>query len=212
MIKQNKLRLIITSIIIILPIFAGLILWNKLPQEIPTHFAVDGTPDSYSSKAFTVFFFPLFMLFIHWFATIITSIDPKRKNFTKKPIALVTMICPLMSIVLHTIIYLTALGVKVNVPTVLCLFMGALMTIIGNYLPKCRQNYTIGIKIPWTLNDEDNWNKTHRFASILWTICGIVIIATSFLGNFILFMSIIIVMVIVPIVYSFILHKKSIDK
>lgn len=209
MIKQNKFKLIITSIITILPMFAGMILWDKLPQEIPTHFAVDGTPDSYSSKAFTVFFFPLLLLFIHWVGILATSIDPKKKNVTKKPFSLVLMICPLMSIVIHTIIYLTALGIKVNVPTIMCLLMGVIFVVVGNYLPKCRQNYTIGIKIPWTLHDEENWDKTHRFAGILWTIAGLVILATSFLGSFILFISTIIAMVITPVIYSFILHKKN---
>ena len=89
MIKQNKLKLIITSIIILLPILAGVILWDKLPAEIPTHFDINGTPDQYSSKAFTVFFFPLLLLFIHWVGILATSIDPKKKNVTKKPFSLV---------------------------------------------------------------------------------------------------------------------------
>lgn len=209
MIKQNKLKLIITSIITLLPMLAGIILWDKLPAEIPTHFTIDGTPDNYSSKAFTVLFFPLFLLFIHWLCTIATSFDPKVKNISKKPITLVLMICPIMSIFLHTIIYLFALGIKVDIPIIMCLFFGVIFIIIGNYLPKCRQNYTIGIRIPWTLNDEDNWNKTHRFAGILWTIAGFVFLATAFLGSFWIFIALVIIMVIVPIIYSFVLHKKS---
>ncbi len=212
MIKQNKLKLIITSIIILLPILAGVILWDKLPAEIPTHFDVNGTPDQYSSKAFTVFFFPLFLLITHWVCMIGTSFDPKKKNITKKPITLVLMICPVISIFLHTIMYLYALGIKVDVPVIMFLFFGVVFIIVGNYLPKCRQNYTIGIKIPWTLNDEDNWNKTHRFAGILWTIAGFVFLATAFLGSFWIFLPLVLIMVIVPMIYSFILHKKSIDK
>ncbi len=209
MIKQNKFKLIITSIITILPMVAGVILWDKLPQEIPTHFGIDGTPDQYSSKPFAVFFLPLFLLFIHWLGIFATSIDPKKKNVTKKPFTLVVMVCPLLSIVLHTITYSMALGVEINVPTIMCSLMGVLLVIIGNYLPKCRQNYTIGLKFPWTLNDEENWDKTHRFSGILWTIAGFVVLATSFLGSFILFISTIIVMVITPVIYSFILHKKK---
>ena len=88
--------------------------------------------------------------------------------------------------------------------------MGGLMFIIvGNYLPKCKQNYTIGIKIPWTLNSEENWNKTHRFAGWLWTICGILIMLTGFLGSFWVFLPIALLMVIVPVVYSYILHRKG---
>ena len=87
--------------------------------------------------------------------------------------------------------------------------MGALFVVIGNYLPKCKQSYTVGIKIPWTLNDEENWNKTHRLAGFLWVIGGVVIMATAFLGTFWLFFVVLIPMVIVPFVYSYSLYKKS---
>ena len=122
------------------------------------------------------------------------------------------MICPVISILIHTIMYLYALGIKVDVPVIMSLFIGVVFIIVGNYLPKCRQNYTIGIKIPWTLNDEDNWNKTHRFAGVLWTVAGFVFLATAFLGNFWIFLPLVLIMVIVPMIYSYILHKKSIDK
>ena len=56
----------------------------------------------------------------------------------------------------------SALDYSIDANLILEILMGALLIIIGNYLPKCRQNYTIGIKIPWTLADEDNWNRTHR--------------------------------------------------
>ena len=89
------------------------------------------------------------------------------------------------------------------------LFMGALFVIIGNYMPKCKQSYTIGIKIPWTLNDEENWNKTHRMAGFLWVIGGVVIMATAFLGTFQLLFVVLIPMVIIPFVYSYLLYKKN---
>jgi len=87
--------------------------------------------------------------------------------------------------------------------------MGVLFVIIGNYLPKCKQNYTIGIKIPWTLNNEENWNKTHRFAGWLWTACGLLVILTGFIGGFWLFMIVTLLMVFAPIIYSYLLHRKG---
>jgi uncharacterized membrane protein len=106
-------------------------------------------------------------------------------------------------------VYATALGHKVSVEIIMPLFIGALVVVIGNYLPKCKQSYTMGIKLPWTLNDEENWNKTHRLAGFLWVICGVVMMATAFLGEFWLFFVLLIPMTIIPTVYSYSLYKKK---
>ena len=79
--------------------------------------------------------------------------------------------------------------------------------IIGNYLPKCKQNYTMGIKIPWTLDNEDNWNKTHRLAGFLWVIGGVLITLNAFLGNEWVFLAITLVMTLVPVGYSYLYYK-----
>ena len=90
------------------------------------------------------------------------------------------------------------------------ILMGLIFAIIGNYMPKCKQNYTIGIKIPWTLSSEENWNRTHRFAGRLWVVCGLVIILTAFLGGFELFLGIALVMALAPVLYSYALYRKGI--
>ena len=89
-------------------------------------------------------------------------------------------------------------------------FMGLLFAVIGNYMPKCKQNYTIGIKIPWTLNNEENWNKTHRFAGWLWTAGGIIMMLTGFFGGFWIFFVVMLLMVLAPVLYSYILHRKGV--
>ena len=83
-----------------------------------------------------------------------------------------------------------------------------MFTIIGNYLPKARQNYTIGIKIPWTLANEENWNRTHRLAGYLWMACGILMIIMC-LTRFVPFewlIGLFLIMVLVPCIYSCWLH------
>ena len=48
-----------------------------------------------------------------------------------------------------------------------------LFIVIGNYLPKIKQNNTIGIRIVLTLQDEENWNATHSFSGRIWRTSGI---------------------------------------
>ena len=74
-----------------------------------------------------------------------------------------------------------ALGKEMNPALIVSLLLGFMFIIIGNYLPKCKQNFTLGIKIKWTLENEENWNKTHRFAGKVWFIGGFIMLLTAFL-------------------------------
>lgn len=208
MIKKNLKTLILTSVIILLPILAGLLLWNKLPDEIATHFNTQGIADGFSSKAFSVFGLPLFLLAVHWLCTVITSTDPKKQNISGKPLKLVFWICPLISVLISGIIYASALEIELNIIMIMSAFFGILFIIIGNYMPKCKPNYSIGIKIPWTLNSEDNWIYTHRLAGKLWVIGGVIILLTSFLNQYWIFLAITVIMVIIPIICSYLYHRK----
>ena len=209
MIKKNLKALIITSIITLLPILAGVLLWNQLPDPMPTHWNAAGEIDGWSSKPFAVFGLALILLAAQWLCLLATGADPKKKNHSDKMIHLVLWIIPVMSVVLHTITYLIALGYGVRTEVVMPVFMGLIFAIIGNYLPKCKQNYTIGIKIPWTLDNEENWNKTHRFAGWAWTFGGIAIMLTGLLGSFWVFLTIALVMCFAPIIYSYVLHRRG---
>lgn len=212
MIKKNLKTLIITSIIIILPMIVGVILWDKLPDKIPTHYNPNGEVDQYSSKPFAIFGLTAILLAVQWICALGTSFDPKKQNHPTKILYLVFWIIPVLSVVLYTITYLTAIGMDAKVEIILPIIVGLVLAIVGNYLPKCKQNYTIGIKIPWTLNSEENWNRTHRFAGKLWVIGGVLIMLSGILYKaFIwIFIPAIVLMVAVPLIYSFVLYKKGI--
>ena len=210
MIKKHLKVLIITSIAILLPMLAGIILWNRLPDQIPSHWNAAGEVDGWSSKPFTVFGLPLILLAAQWLCVLGTYADPKKESHTRKILHMVFWIIPVLSLLLHTVTYAVALGKDVRMEMVMPVFIGLLFAIIGNYLPKCKQNYTIGIKIPWTLNSEENWNRTHRFAGRIWVICGFVIILTGIFGGFWIFLGIVLLMIFAPFIYSYMLHRKGI--
>lgn len=209
MIKKHLKTIIITSVLTLTPMIVGLILWDKLPAEIPTHFNFNNEPDSYSSKAFAVFGIPLMMLAMHIVCVFATKLDPKMKGLNDKVFTLVLYIIPAVSLLICTMIYPVALGKNIQSGTVAMLFMGFIFTVSGNYLPKCKQSYVVGIKLPWTLEDSENWNKTHALAGKLWFAGGLVIMATAFLENPFIFFPIVIIMVVVPTAYSYILFKQK---
>ena len=209
MIKKNLKKLIITSIVILIPVIIGILLWNKLPEQVPVHWDINGAVDGYATRLQAIFLMPLILVVFQWICVLGTSLDPKKQNINDKIFTLVLWIIPVLSLLCNSFVYATALGHKVNVNVIMPLFMGALFIIIGNYLPKCKQSYTMGIKLPWTLEDEENWNKTHRFAGFIWVVGGVIIMASAIIGAFWIFFVLLIPMVVVPIVYSYSLYKKK---
>lgn len=209
MMKKYKKRIIISSVITLLPILAGLILWNRLPDTIATHFGNDNVANGWSSKPFVVFAMPLLLLGLHLFILFVTMNDPKRKNISEKMFGFLIWFVSVLSVFIFSITYCNALGMNVNIGMAVNIIVGIVFLVIGNYLPKCKQNYTAGIRIPWTLNSTENWNRTHRLAGWLFMLGGILFFLNAFLQWSGMFF-VIIVIALLPEVYSFLLYKKGI--
>ena len=207
MFKQYKKTLILTSLIMLIPMIIGLLLWNQLPERVPSHWGINGEVDGWSSKTFTVFGLPALLIALQWVCVLASTADPKYKNYNPKMLKLVLWICPAISLIVNGMVYCAALGVEVPVETVMPLLVGAMFVVIGNWLPKCKQTYTMGIKLPWTYASEANWNATHRFGGKVWVAGGILTMITSLFGNFWILLVILVVMVIVPTVYSYLYYR-----
>lgn len=191
----------------------GIILWKQLPDQMATHFGEGNVPNGWSSKEFTVFGLPVFCLAAHLLCTFSTAWDPKRQGISSKVFKLILLICPIVSLICGVAVYGYALSWNLNIGILVEEFVGLIFVVVGNYLPKCRQNYTVGIKIPWTLDDEENWNHTHRVAGWIWIPCGLFLMVNAFLniGGAWIFFAVFAIMIFVPIGYSFIYylrHKK----
>lgn len=210
MIKKNLKTIILTSLITLLPILIGIILWDQLPESLPTHWNVSGNIDGWSSKTFVVFALPFIMLAMHLFVIISTLADPKRQNHPGKMLHIVYWLVPVMSVVLTALTYYTGMGKDIPMETIAPIIAGILFIALGNYMPKCRQNYTIGVKLPWTLNSEENWNKTHRLAGWVFVFGGTVVTVLGFFGLTWPLLAVLPILIIVPSVYSYILYRKGI--
>lgn len=201
---------ILTTLVCLLPIVYGMLIWNKLPMEVPTHWNAAGEIDGYSSKGFAVFGLPGIMAAANLVCQIAMGADPKQKNYGEKLKILVVWIVPVISLIINPTCLFAAQGIEVDMEIIVPLMCGIIFLLMGNYLPKCKQNYTVGIKVPWTLNSEENWNRTHRLAGFIWTIGSIIIILTTLLGYPLILLPIVLVMAFVPMIYSYVLYKKGI--
>ena len=214
--KSYKKVISLSLIVTLLPILVGLLLWNRLPEQLPNHWNINGQIDGWMPKAYSVFLLPCLLALGQLVLSFVTFADPKRRNIHRKPLLVVLWIIPVLSFFLNSAIYLVALGVRCDVPALILTLIGVLFIFIGNYLPKLRQNYTVGIKLPWTLADEDNWARTHRLGGKLFVSCGLltlVIAAISGLigdtASFIIFLVLTVISALVPSIYSYLLfHRK----
>lgn len=207
MTKELKRTWILTTIVCLIPIIAGILLYNKLPDQVVTHWDSAGNPNGWSSKLFGAIVLPGILLIINILFPFLLRVDPRYSNLSEKVKCLLHWIIPVAELFACTVTLSSALGVDLEVQIYAPMFCGVLFIIIGNYLPKVSQSYTVGIKLPWTLDDEENWNKTHRFAGFLWVICGIFMIISAFLQiRMISTLIVLAVMVLVPTVYSFMIY------
>lgn len=207
--KENRMKIIITSLITLAPILIGVLFWNRLPDQIATHFGQGNVPDGWSSKPMAVFGLPLILVALHLFCIFITLNDPKKKNIGRKILPIIFWMIPIISLLVNSATYGIALGLKIDIELIVSLLLGVLFIIFGNYMSKIRQNYTVGIRLPWTLSSEDNWDKTHRLAGKLWIVGGVLVLFNIFLKWTGFLIGILLVIVFVPMVYSYALYWKA---
>lgn len=201
---------IATTAVALIPCLVGLILWNRLPEQVPTHWNFKNQIDGYSSKAILVFGMPFFMAAMQLFLLFMYQNDPKRQNISKKLFYLIAWILPVMSVVLTSASYSIAMGFAINIGRLVNIMLGLLFIGVGNYLPKSKQSYTTGLKMPWTLSSEENWNRTHRLAGWLWMLGGLLFLINSFRPSQWMFFLVLILISGIPGAYSYWLYRKGI--
>ena len=212
MILKNKKLLVITSLLTLLPIPVGLLLWDRFPETMAIHFGFTGQADGFACVPFAVFVLPLCLLLGHWVCIFFTALDKGNKNRNQKLQTIVLWVIPLIGNLSCLGIYALSLGWKFSPVAWTMIPMGLLFAVIGNYLPKTRMNSTMGIKVWWAYTSEENWNATHRFAGKIWMAGGIVIALCALLPHRLAVTVMLIgflALVVLPIRFSWQFYKKE---
>jgi uncharacterized membrane protein len=211
---QESALLILTS----LPYFYLAAIWKDLPDTVPTHFGLDGTADDWSSKTSLLFIPGAIGIGIYLLMLILPALDPKGKlrNMGDKYYSIRFVMTLFMSLISAYTLYLSNEG-SLKDPNVLIGLLGGLFAVLGNYFPAMRPNYFVGIRTPWTLENEEVWKKTHRLAGKLWVAGGILIILAAFFIKSntaleIIFGSVVTVIVLIPLVYSYTEFKAEVRR
>ncbi len=211
--KNNKWKILVSSLLTLSPIIFGLAVIDILPEQMAIHWGISGEADGWSSPLFIIIFLPTILFALNLLCLGLTPLLDKR-NLTqnKKAMSIIFSIMPMLSIYVNGILYATAFGLEFNMMAGVCILLGVLFLAIGNYMPKISQNRSLGIKIKWTLSNEENWNATHRFSGKVYFAAGVILLLCAFLpeGFFVAAMILtMLVAVVLPIAYSYNFYKKQ---
>lgn len=122
-------------------------------------------------------------------------------------------IIPVLTLILMPVTLFASMGAEIPIQVIVPIFLGVLLIAIGNYLPKSKQSYTVGIRLPWTLNSEENWNRTHHLAGYLWILGGVLLLLCAFLPA-VWFLPVLMILLIlvagILFAYSYSLYRKGV--
>ena len=210
--KRNIWKLIVGSLLIVAPIVFGVIVWNKIPEQVAIHWGVDGVADGFGSRFVAVVVLPVVLLALHWICILATLWDNKKTGQSEKVLGITYWIVPCISLYASALTYAAIFGVQFDMIAFTTVIVGVLLAVVGNYMPKCTRNRTLGMKLKWTLASDENWNYTHRLAGKVWLICGIAMTPLAFLpvrfaiaGMFLLLL----VAMAIPVIASYVYYKKQ---
>lgn len=215
MLQKNKLPLILSSIIILLPCLIGILLRIFQPEIFSSEWSGATYGSFWNAKIILFLFSSLLILGVHWICTHFIFKDPKNRTQNDKVMNLWFWFMPAFSLIGGCTLIEAATGKDFGFGFFTQLFFSTLFFILGNYMPKCKPNHSIGIKLPWTLHNEDNWVKTHRVTGIIWVAGSVtmflflMVFENGFISKIV---PILIIMTVGPVIFSSLYYWKQVKE
>lgn len=209
---STRTAFLVILVLILVAIFSGVLLWDRLPLQMASHWNAADEVDGYTSRFWGVSLMPLISLGMAVLFLVIPLIDPLRENIARFRGMfnwfIVIVIAFLLYLHFLTIIY--NLGIHFRMSRMMLPAMGVLIYFAGELIRKAKRNWFIGIRTPWTLSDDRVWAETHRLGSILFKAAAVLIVVSAFLGanGVWVVLGALLIAAFVPLVYSFLLFER----
>lgn len=203
---MNKSEVVALGIIL-LSFIIGIYFYNQMPEKMAIHWNVKGEVDSYASKFLGLFLIPVILLMIFLLFIAIPRIDPLKQNieeFRKYYIGF------LFYTYILTILW--NYGFRFSIAQLITPAFGILFYYCGILIENAKRNWFIGIRTPWTLSNEEVWNRTHRIGGRLFKLAGIISFAGIALQKYALFFVLVPVLLvsIYTVIYSYLEYQRVI--
>jgi uncharacterized membrane protein len=208
-----------TTIVILMMLLigtaAGLLLWNRLPDQMASHWDINDQVNGYLPKVWGVFLMPLIVLGMSVLFLIIPNIDPLKANIAqfRETFNLFIVLIAAFMLYIHGLTLAWSLGyTNFKMSTSMLPAMGLLFIFIGFLLRKAKRNFFIGIRTPWTLSSDTVWNKTHQLGAILFMASGVLAFLGGVFGGMTAFWFIFVPLIgstIFLLIYSYFLYQQE---
>jgi len=191
----------------------GLLSLRALPARVPVHWGASGEVDGWGPPWMNALLPPAIAAGLYLLFLFVPLVDPRRKSYALFPDTLrfFRWLIVLGLVGLHVVLVRVSLGDAIRVDFVVRLGIGLLFAALGNRFGKLRQNFFFGIRVPWTIMNEEVWNRTHRMAGRLWVAGGLLLAAAAFLPprpGIAAFVVVTVVLVAVPVLHSYVLYRR----
>ncbi|MBG9940943.1 SdpI family protein [Brevibacillus formosus] len=203
---MNKSNL--SLLFFVISVVLSAICYPSMPDQMVIHWGPNGEPNGFAPKLVGVSFIPVVMLFLF------VAVRSQKQYYQRFQSSHDTILHTLMIVllVIHSVIIAYGYGYMLNIGIFVTLILGILFVTIGNFMPRFRHNYLIGIRTPWSLACEEVWKNTHLLSGRVFFIGGILIMLTSFLPttiHYILMLIIVLVTILISIGSSHYYYKKA---
>ena len=212
---STKTTSIIVLTLIAIALIAGVVLWDRLPEQMPSHWNINDQVDGYTSRFWGVFLMPLITLGMFVLFLVIPNIDPLKGNIAqfRGTFNIFIVLIVAFMLYIHGLTLAWGLGYQsFKLSTAMLPFMGVLFIAIGYMLRQAKRNFFIGIRTPWTLSSDTVWDKTHQLGSSLFMGSGGLAIVGGFIGGISAFLLMFIPLIgstIFLVIYSYVLYRRE---
>ena len=203
----------ILSIITILLAFATAIYFEPLmPAKMASHWNFQGEADGYMNKAWALFFLPFLMIIFNLLFRFIPKIDPEKKNIDKfwDSYDSFILVFNIFFLYIYSMTIIWNMGMTMNMNASLMPAFALLFYFSGNLIKNAKRNYTIGIKLPWTLASDVVWDKTHKVGEKLFKLTALFTLLGAFFSQYAFFFMFIplTISIVYLFVYSYLEFQK----
>ena len=155
--------------------------WSAAPSQIPVHWNFAGEPDRFGGRFEGLFGLPLAAAGVYALLLLLPRFDPRRKNYDAfaGPFAIIRTVVVGLLFGLDIVVLLWIRGERSHLNTLVAAEIGVALILLGNYLPKVKSNWFVGVRTPWTLSSESSWRRTHRLAGWLFTLGGLLTVTAA---------------------------------
>ncbi len=208
---MNK-RILVLILVPIIALIVAFMAEPLLPAQIATHWGFGNEPDGFSSKN-NIYFLPLLLFGLAALFWGLPKLEVFNENLQKSENAYWTIVLTIQILlfVIFLLMLLFNLGYAIPMSRSILFLVGLMLAILGTQLTGLRRNFIAGIRTPWTIANDQVWNKTHQFGRKTFIAGGLIFMLTALTDSTaaIILIAIAILFFISPVVYSYLEYRKN---